>query len=106
MGGTEKILEWDEHKRHSNLRKHGLDFSDCARVFMGLTVTILDDRHDYGELRYSTPGLLDGRAVLVVHTEEDSGLCRIISFRKAKKHEQTQYFKTFQNRLETRRCDA
>ena len=29
MGGT---LIWDEAKRQSNLRKHGLDFADAAEV--------------------------------------------------------------------------
>lgn len=34
---------WSERKRTVNLREHGLDFSDAARVFEGLTFTYEDD---------------------------------------------------------------
>ena len=97
MGATGRIFEWDERKRRSNLRKHGLDFIECAAVFAGPTVTVLDDRHEYGELRYKTLGLLRGRVVSVAHTDEDSGLVRIISLRRAERCEEAYYFKTFQN---------
>jgi uncharacterized DUF497 family protein len=38
----------------------GLDFQDAAKVFAGLTLTLPDERQDYGEDRYQTYGLLDG----------------------------------------------
>ena len=97
MGNTRRIFEWDERKRRSNLRKHGLDFTDCAAVFMGPIITVLDDRYDYGEARYQTLGWLKDRVVSVVHTDEDSGLTRIISLRKADKDEQAYYFEALQN---------
>ena len=28
-------FEWDDQKRRSNIAKHGLDFVDAARIFMG-----------------------------------------------------------------------
>jgi uncharacterized DUF497 family protein len=31
--------EWDEDKRKANLKSHGLDFVDAARVFSGPTFT-------------------------------------------------------------------
>ncbi len=52
--------EWDEAKRQSNIQKHGIDFIGIARVFAGKTVTILDDRLDYGENRFVTLGPLSG----------------------------------------------
>lgn len=85
-------FEWDEAKRESNLLKHGLDFLDIERVFEGETVTILDDRFDYGEERYITLGLLDGRVVVIVHTETEDCL-RLISARKATINEEISYFK-------------
>lgn len=97
MGGTGRIFEWDERKRRGNVRKHGLDFADCAVVFAGPIFTALDDRYDYGEMRYCTLGLLNGRVVSVVHTDEDGGLTRIISLRKADKDEQAYYFEALQN---------
>ena len=96
MGGTGRVFEWDERKRCGNLRKHGLDFADCAAVFNGVTVTSADDRYGYGEARFITLGLLHWRVVCIVHTEMDEAL-RIISFRKATKREQARYFQTFQN---------
>ena len=85
-------FEWDEAKRRSNLRKHGIDFVGVEQLFEGVTVTILDDRSDYGEERFVTFGLLDGRVVAVAHTEADK-VMRIISVRKATKNEESGYFK-------------
>jgi hypothetical protein len=65
-------------------------------VFEGETVTILDDRFDYGEARFVTFGLLDGRVVAVAHTETDE-LIRIISVRKATGYEESSYFKEISN---------
>lgn len=48
-------VTWDEAKRTENLRKHGLDFLDAESVFDGPTVTLEDDRFDYGEQRWFTP---------------------------------------------------
>lgn len=61
-------VEWDERKRKTNLRKHGIDFVGCEAIFAGTTKTMIDDREDYGEERFITFGLLDGRVVAVVHT--------------------------------------
>ena len=43
---------WDEAKRRTNLRKHGLDFVDAPTVFTGPTFTFEDDRFAYGEQRF------------------------------------------------------
>ena len=40
---------WDERKRQSNLKDHGLDFLGCEAVFDGPVVTWEDDRVAYGE---------------------------------------------------------
>jgi uncharacterized protein len=78
---------WDENKRRSNLTKQGFDFNDAKHVFADLTFTFEDDRYSYGEQRFITLGLLQGRFVAIVHTEIN-GEIRIISFRKGTKHEQ------------------
>jgi uncharacterized protein len=83
-------FEWDEDKRIENLRKHGIDFVDVRSVFDGDTVIVDDDRYNYGERRFVSFGLLAGRIVAIVHTEDD-GLIRIISARKASKYEQQIY---------------
>ena len=43
---------WKEVKRKSNLKSHGLDFLDAAKVFEGLTFTFEDDRFNYSEQRF------------------------------------------------------
>ena len=85
-------FEWDENKRRSNLRRHGIDFADLEEVFEGLTLTLLDDRFDYGEERFFTLGLLKDRVVAISHTETDDTV-RIVSARKALKDEEINYFK-------------
>jgi uncharacterized DUF497 family protein len=83
-------FEWDEAKRRANVQKHGIDFASVADVFAGLTATMEDDRHHYGEQRFITLGLLSGRVVVVVHTEREDRV-RVISVRKATKNEQQLY---------------
>jgi len=83
---------WDENKRLSNMKKHGIDFADVPAMFEGDVFTIEDTRFDYGETRYITFGLLQYRVIVVAHTDEN-GVMRIISARKATKNEEKTYFK-------------
>jgi len=85
-------FEWDEAKRRSNLTRHGIDFATLEEVFDGAPITISDERYDYGEERYITFGLLKGCVVAIVHTESDE-VIRIISARKAERHEEIKYYK-------------
>lgn len=56
-----------------------------------MTFTFEDDRFSYGERRFITLGLLAGVPVSITHTETANEI-RIISFRKAIKHETNIYF--------------
>jgi uncharacterized DUF497 family protein len=89
-------FEWDEAKRRSNIKRHGLDFVGVDKVFTTDALTLLDDRFDYGELRFLTLGTLNGRVVAVAHTETDK-ITRIISVRKASKNEEEIYYKEFRD---------
>ena len=89
-------FEWDETKRLTNLRKHGIDFIDVPIVFDGYIVTVGDERFNYGEQRFVTFGLLQGQVVAIVHTEREE-FTRIISARKASKYEQQIYFEEISN---------
>ncbi|MEJ1962629.1 MAG: BrnT family toxin [Gammaproteobacteria bacterium] len=84
-------LAWDEKKRLANIRKHGFDFADCAQVFMGPLVTSLDVQFEYGEPRFIAAGLIRNRVVVVAYAEAH-GAIRVVSMRKACKHEETYYF--------------
>jgi uncharacterized DUF497 family protein len=83
---------WSKAKRKLNIEQHGFDFVDAPRVFEGPTFTYEDDRFEYSEQRFVTLGILDEFVVSVVHTET-SRVIRIISLRKATKHEQAIFFK-------------
>ena len=85
------MFAWDEAKRRVNLQKHGIDFADAEKIFRGLTFTVEDDRESYGELRFLTLGLLEDQVVSVTHAERGDTI-RIISIRKATKHETRFYF--------------
>ena len=84
--------EWDEEKCRANLEKHGLSFDDAWQVLAGDTITIPDERYDYGEDRLITLGRLAGRVVVVVHVSRGENT-RIISMRKANAREQEIYQK-------------
>jgi uncharacterized DUF497 family protein len=83
-------VEWDEEKCRANLQKHGLSFDDAWQVLAGDTITIPDERYDYGEDRLITLGRLSGRVVVVVHVARGE-TTRIISMRKANAREQEIY---------------
>ncbi len=85
-------FSWSEAKRKLNIQTHSLDFVDAPRVFDDPTFTFADDRFDDSEQRFVAFGLLEGLVVSIVHTESTRQI-RIISFRKATKHEQAIYFK-------------
>jgi uncharacterized DUF497 family protein len=63
------------------LKHRGIDFAvDAEKVFSGITVTVADDRFDYGEVGRISAGFLDGRMVVIVWTERGTS-CHIISMR-------------------------
>jgi hypothetical protein len=61
-------ITYDPAKRVLIQDARGLDFEDAVHVFAGPALTVADDRRDYGEERYQTLGLLNGRLVLIVWT--------------------------------------
>ena len=90
------IFECNEEKRAKNYWKHRLDFVDCPSFFEGPVLAAPDERFDYGELRMRALGLLRERVVLVVYTEVEETI-RIISMRKALKHEEAYYFESLKS---------
>ena len=83
-------ITFDAVKREKTLRGRGLDFARARVVFDGLTITLPDQRQDYGEPRFITAGWLDERLLVLVWTPR--GLARrIISMRKANEREIDKY---------------
>ena len=74
-------VSFDPAKRDKTLAERGLDFADATAVFAGITLTLADTRRDYGERRWQSYGLLDGRLVMVVWTERGEDR-HVMSMRK------------------------
>ena len=72
----------------------------AGEVFAGATLTVEDDRRDYGEDRFITVGFLDGAMVVLVWTSRDAAH-RIISMRKANERERTLYGPRFRSGCRT-----
>lgn len=77
---------WDESKRRSNLKKHGLDFKDAYLVYEN------PDKCTYDASRISPDGCgsVRGRVLTLVYTENEDEV-RIISFRHASREERKRY---------------
>ena len=85
-------FDWDEAKRHENIAKHGIDFVDVPAVFDGPMLVRLDTRCDYREDRWIGMGLLKSMVAVVVYVEwEHKETIRIISARRAKRHESKEF---------------
>lgn len=83
-------ITYDPQKRTWTLAERGLDFEHAAQLFAGRTIDLPDDRKDYGEDRWVTYGLLNGRMVAVVWTPRGNAR-HIISMRKSNEREQKTY---------------
>jgi uncharacterized protein len=92
-------FEWDEEKNEENIRKHGFDFADAWEIFESPMRVALDAKEDYGEDRLNRIGLLGNRIVVVVFTERGEDIIRIISLRKALKHERKKFEEALGDRL-------
>jgi len=84
-------FEWDEAKNLENIRKHQIDFADVPAMFDGEMLIELDDRFDYGEDRWFGIGFLGSGIAVVVGTERQNNVIRIISARRANRHEQKRF---------------
>lgn len=83
-------VEYDPGKRAITLEARGLDMARAEEVFDGATLTVEDDRRDYGESRFITIGFLDGAMVVMVWTPRRRAR-RIISMRRANERERRLY---------------
>lgn len=92
-------FEWDEQKNRANIRKHGFDFADAREIFQAPMLVALDAGGDYDENRYVGVGFLKEHVVVVVFTERNSDTVRIISLRKALKHERLKFEEAVRNGL-------
>ena len=92
------IYEWDEAKNKRNRAKHGIDFETGQQVFDDPFFVAFIERIHGGEERWHTIGIVQTVAlIVVVHTSRDEGsdeVIRIISCRRASRHERKLYEET------------
>jgi uncharacterized DUF497 family protein len=82
-------FEWDNNKAASNLAKHGVDFIAAVEVFEDPALLVVtDNRRD--EPRYRAVGVVKGFVLSVAYVMRDD-VCRIISARRASRHERQHY---------------
>ena len=88
---TDVEFEWDDAKAASNYANHGVTFDMASAVFRDpFAIDWLDEREAYGEARYVTIGMVDGRLLYVAYTMRGDRI-RIVSARGAEPHERRQY---------------
>ncbi len=86
-------FEWDDAKAAANLKKHQVSFTTAARVFDDPDLYIVADHGHYDEQRFIAIGMVDARLIATIYTERGETV-RIISARKATKHEQSTYYQS------------
>lgn len=85
-------FDWDDPKAASNRRKHGVSFEEAMTVFEPQKPVILEDReHSEAEDRYYAIGFSEKGRLLTVCFACGGEMIRIISARKATKHEAEVY---------------
>ena len=89
-------ITFDDAKRLQTLVDRKVDFEDAAQVFAGRTLTVKDDRFDYGEERFQTVGFLEGRMVMIVWTPRGDAR-HVMSMRKCNDREQARYAYRFED---------
>ena len=89
----DELFEWDGAKAETNWRDHGVAFHVAAKAFLDhFSVATIDDRKNYGEERINLLGMCDGVLLHVTDTERGNRT-RLISARKAEKHEHEYYYR-------------
>jgi uncharacterized protein len=88
---VELEFEWDEEKAKTNLAKHRVSFLTAAEIFSNEILERIDDREDYGEIRFIALGRVDTGIYRVVFTWRGENIIRIISAQKASRDEREIY---------------
>ena len=85
-------IEYDSQKSEKNKAERGFLFDSVQDFDWDTALVWQDKRKDYGETRYASLGVIEGRvyALCFKLLDKMDGI-RVISLRKANKREQKQY---------------
>ncbi|SJM94312.1 BrnT family toxin [Crenothrix polyspora] len=82
-------FSWDENKNTINKDKYSISFETAKLVFEDPLHISIQDRHENGEERWQTLGVINGVTVLLVahgvYKDNNIEIIRLISARKATK---------------------
>ncbi len=86
-------IEFDPAKNDTNEAKHGIGLDAATGFDWETAFERVDDRFDYGEVRFVAIGLIDQRVHVMVFTDgSDDHSVRVISLRAAERHEARLYY--------------
>jgi uncharacterized DUF497 family protein len=83
-------FEWDDDKRQLIIESRGIDLLKAARIFDGPVLSAIDERQDYGEVRYRAIGMVGEDCYVLIYTQRDA-VIRLITAWKGGRHERKQY---------------
>ena len=86
-------ISFDPRKNKRNLRDRELSFESAALFDFESALVHVDDRQEYGEVRYVALGYVESRLHVLCFTEEPDGI-RVISFRRANDREVKRHAKS------------
>jgi uncharacterized DUF497 family protein len=86
-------FQWDDAKNAANRKKHGLSFEEAQVLFARSDryLEIFDEAHSIVEDRFIAIGPISHGIIVVVYTEQDEDVIRIISAREATRQEALMY---------------
>ena len=92
---SRRRFEWNLAKNAANITKHGLSFDDATGLFSSHTdyLEIYDADHSLTEDRFIAIGPAHGELVVVIYTEPEEEVIRIISARIATRRERLLYWR-------------
>lgn len=86
-------FEWDNVKAARNLAEHKVSFAQAAVACCDpFAVAWIDERENFAEERFGLLGLYEREVLFVAYTERGDSI-RIISARRAVRHEQDRYYR-------------
>jgi uncharacterized DUF497 family protein len=86
-------FEWDRNKAAANSRDHDVSFDQAVKAISDpFALEWIDDREEYDEERTNLLGMCEGMILHVTYTERGDRI-RIISARRAERHEQDDYYR-------------
>src|SRR5262245_57723082 len=87
------VFDWDPAKAARNLRRHGISFEVAKDLFApgALVLEAYDVEHSETEDRFQRIGLSRRGVLMVVYTEREGDVIRIISARRADRDERARY---------------